>query len=122
MSFTVTTDTGVVSAHVPAGGYTDAACSESGAMAGFEFAVDGVTCNDSPRSERHAQCTVTVSMDQMTMRAWAMLLAVKSGMPAFTVSEWAEIATALDMSDVERRSDRGGKLAARIRDAYPGMR
>jgi hypothetical protein len=110
--FDVKTTEGVVTGHIAPTAYMDAAT--VGDTAGFEVALERVHAFDAPRSQRHAPLVLSLDMDPATMRQLALVLAVKSGMPAFNEREWRTIADAL----VSTAGNGHAELASRILDAY----
>jgi hypothetical protein len=108
---------GVVSAHVPVGGYADAAIANGDdSIAGIELEVDNVvvSARDTPDYPARASQILTVSMHKATMLALALLLLEKLGTPAFTEPEWRIIEDVLRSSAAKRPRE----LAERIHEAY----
>lgn len=117
MSFTVQTDEGVVSAHVPAGAFMDAAANDT--MAALEFAVHSVVARDTAAPEHRAKCVVSLSMDPATMRGLVFLLADKSGLPLLNEQQWRHVCTALRYMDVDTSRRDGEELADHIERSWP---
>lgn len=115
--FDVKTEEGVVTGRVN-GVHMDAAV--VGDTAGIEVSLDHMHAFDGHRGTRAAQLVLSLDLDPATMRDLAVLLAVKSGMPAFNEREWLEIADMLERGtrrspETNAASDR---YAAQIREAY----
>lgn len=108
MSFTVQTDEGVVSAHIPSGAFMDAAANDT--MAGLELAVHSVIARDTAAPEYRAKCVVSLSMDPNTMKALVFLLAEKTNMPLLTASEWQTVVDVLRTSAARACHDLAEKI------------
>lgn len=109
--FDVKTDEGVVTGRVD-GIYMDAAV--VGGTAGLELSLETMRAFDGASDVRHRRLELTLDMTPQTMRELTVLLAVKSGLPAFNETEWRIVAAALTAADTpEARS-----MAHGIRNAY----
>lgn len=103
MSFNVSaTESGTVSARIPAGTYMDAFVTRSGEGAGLEFAVSHYAANDAPTG---TEPRISVTMHPATMKALTALLAERSGMPLFNANQWSIIEDSLKMRLVDREAE-----------------
>lgn len=116
MTFNAEITNGIVTAHIAPGAYMDAG--RSGEIAGLEFAVERSRMSDAPREQRHANLVMTLDFTPATGRALCYLLAEKMGLPMFSEREWLEIATALELAEIEAHTNHLQPLADRIRSAY----
>ena len=101
-------ESGVITGRID-GSHMDAAV--AGSTAGLEVSLERGAVRTEYSGPRARDLMLTLDMEPSTMRELAVLLAIKSGMPAFNEGEWRQIWNALER-------DGHFDLSRRISEAY----